>query len=249
MKQFSKIVGTFLFAAFANTALAGMIVVNHDEWTLSNTGFSQSSDAGIFADNVAQFFTGGGVGNFHAYSTNFGLTQSSLTTALGNAGHTYSTGTAPSFDVGSLLAFDAIFVAGPAAGLNALTLVDYVNAGGNVYLAGGTGVFGSGAAEANFWNQFLNPFGMAFQTKFNGLGGNFDVSSAPHEIFNNVSTLFENNGNTTLDLVVSDDANVYFNGRYAVYDNTGVTVPEPSIIALFAVGLFGLGFARRRMSS
>ncbi len=29
-------------------------------------------------------------------------------------------------------------------------------------------------------------------------------------------------------------------------ESTAISVPEPSIIALFAVGLFGLGFARRR---
>lgn len=248
MQRFSILIATILFAVLANPALAGRIVVNHDEWTLSDLGFTQSPDAGIFADNVANFFTGGGAGTFHAFSTNFGLTQTSLATAL-NAGHTYTTGTGITFDLAGLQAFDGIFVAGPATGLDTGVLVDYVNAGGSVYLAGGTGVFGSAPLEADFWNDFLNPFGMEFHTTFNLLTSNFNVQPAPHPIFNNVSTLYENNGNTVLELVAIDpNTNIYFDGRYAVYDNVSTpAVPVPAAIWLFGTALIGLvGFNKRR---
>lgn len=250
MKQFSKIVGTLLFAAFANTALAGKIVVNHDEWTLSNTGFSASPDASIFTNNVAQFFSGGGAGTFHAYSTNFGLTQTSLGTAFSTNGHTYSTGIGISFDLATLQTYDGIFLAGAAAGLDTSILLDYVNAGGNVYLAGGTANFGGAVGEAAFWNSFLNPFGLAYTSPYNGVGGNLSVQPSPHPIFDGVNALYQLNGNTVIDIISPNpNADIYFNGLYAVYDDTSSSVPEPSIIALFAAGLFGLGFARRRKHS
>lgn len=40
-----RVVIFVFFACMANTAIAGKIVVNHDEWTLSNAGFVQSPDA------------------------------------------------------------------------------------------------------------------------------------------------------------------------------------------------------------
>ena len=211
MKRLSIFLATALLAIASNTALASRIVVNHDEWTLSNFGFSQSPDAGIFADNVARFFNDGNPGNFHAYSTNFGLVETSLASAMSGAGHTYTTGTGISFDLSGLQAFDGIFVAGQATGLNPLVLVDYVNAGGSVYLVGGTGNFGGAAGEAAFWNSFLNPFGMEFQTSYNGFNGNFNVQPAPHPIFNNVNTLYENNGNTVLGLAaLNPNTSIYF---------------------------------------
>lgn len=38
-------------------------------------------------------------------------------------------------------------------------------------------------------------------------------------------------------------------GNFSISQGDCATVPEPSIIALFAAGLFGLGFARRRQQS
>ncbi len=252
MKRFSILIATSFLAIFATTSLAGRIVVNHDEWTLSNTGFGNSPDAAIFVDNVAQFFTGGGTGSFHAYSINFGLNEPSLASAFSSAGHTYSTGTGITFDLAGLQAFDGIFVAGQATGLDPLVLVDYVNAGGSVYLAGGTGNFGGAAGEAAFWNSFLNSFGMEFQTGYNGFGGNFNVQPAPHPIFDNVETLYENNGNTVLELVAIDpNTSIYFNGRYAVYDAIPPSaIPVPAAVWLFSTAIFGLfGLGKRKKSA
>ena len=64
---------------------------------------------------------------------------------------------------------------------NNAVLIDYVNAGGNVYLAGGTGA-GGAAAEAAQWNTFLNYFGLGFEPSYNGImkGSIFDRQFAPH---------------------------------------------------------------------
>ena len=247
MTRLKLIIATLLLAVVANSALAGRIVVNHDEWTLSDTGFASSPGAGVFTDNVAQFFSGGGPGNFHAYSNNFGLTQSSLANAFSVAGHSYSTGNGFAFDLANLSAFDGIFLAGSTAGVDTSVLVDYVNAGGSVYLGAGTGTFGSAAAEADFWNPFLNNFGIGFQTSFNLSQGDLDVSSEPHPIFDGVGTLYENNGNTILELVALDpDTSIFFGGRYAVHDSASV-IPVPAAFWLFGTALIGfVGYSKRR---
>ena len=80
MHKNSVFLSLVLFAVIGiNNSYAGMIVLANDEWTLSETGYSHTvSDPGVFATNVAGWFTGGSAGNFLAYSSNFGLTGSSL---------------------------------------------------------------------------------------------------------------------------------------------------------------------------
>ena len=232
------------------TAWAGKIVVNHDEWTLSNTGFSSAPDAAVFADNVARFFTGGGVGNFHAFSGNFGLTGSSLATAMSNAGHTWTVGTGITFDLATLQTYDGIFLAGTTAGVNTAVLTSYVQAGGNVYLAGGTGN-GGAVGEAAFWNPFLNSFGLGFGSPYNGVGGNLAIGGT-HQIFNNVSTLYHNNGNPVLDTNLGDPGGQIVlsnNGKdlYGVYDSTVVPLPAAAWMGLSLLGGVGVtGKLRRR---
>jgi hypothetical protein len=173
----------------------GKIVVNADEWTLSNDGFKVAPDAAIFAKNIVKWFVGDRPGKFHAYSTNFGLTQSALAETIKNAGHTWTTGTNISFDLPTLLTYDGIFVGSNAA--NNQVLIEYVKAGGNVYVMAGTG---DGAkAEADRWNGFLNAFGFKFLGQYNGINGNQTVNSS-HPILAGVKTLFQNNGNYIVDL-------------------------------------------------
>ena len=236
------------------SAEAGLIVVANDEWTLSDAGFSGPNDPGTFATNVAAWFTGGGPGTFHAYSTNFGLTESSLATAMTGAGHTWTTGTGITFDLPTLLTFDGIFLAGSSGSgaANNAVLIAYVSAGGNVYLAGGTGTdfSGSAAAEAAAWNTFLNAFGLEFASTYNGSTTNLAVSS-PHPIFVGVDSLFQSNGNSIVDLAPLDPQNQILvglspDGLYAVFDPQVAPVPEPSTISLGILGLLGLAARYRR---
>ena len=125
------------------------MVVNNDEWILSNTGFSASPSASTFINNITNLFTGDQSGNFLAYSNNFGLNQSSLNAAVTGAGHSWTVSTAAS---------------GPVT-------------------------------EANAWNQVLATAGLAFQTSYNGIGGNV-APVCPHPLLAGVSTLYFNNGNT-----------------------------------------------------
>lgn len=229
-----------LTIALLKTVEAGTVIVNNDEWTLSNTGFANApGNTKQFVSNVASFFSSGGVGSFHAYSTNFGYTGSSLSTTLSDAGHTYTTGTGFVFSPANISGFDAIFLGGTYLSTAEITtVIDYVNSGGNVYLAGGTGV-GGASAEAAAWNPFLNAFGMSFTSSYNRINGNVDVTAATHPIFDGVSELYQASGNS----IVGAGIEVSLNGQglYAV-------VPLPSAFLFFISGLGFLGMKIRNYS-
>ncbi len=239
----------FIFAlSSAFPAQAGKIVVTNDEWTLSNSGFFAPNDPGLFAQNVADWFTGGGTGNFLAYSTNFGLTGSSLAAAMTGAGHTWTVSTGYSQSLATLQGYDAVFLAGNA--FDNSVLIDYVNGGGNVFLEGGTGI-GGAAAEAAQWKAFLNAFGLEYGNSYNGVQGDIFISNS-HPIFAGVDHLYQNNGNDALDISASDpraQVLVTLNGHglYAVYES--VSVPEPGTLLLLGGALIGLFGLRRKISA
>lgn len=186
--------------------LCGLLLVNHDEWTLSNSGFSiaPAGSAAAFAENVGELFAAGGSGNFLAYSANFGLTGSSIATTMTGAGHTWTVSTAVPFTAADLAAYDAVFVGGHVSGAypDNTVLVDYINAGGNVYVMGGTGN-GGAAAEAAGWNALLNTFGLSFASTYNGISGVLAPTSG-HPLFDGVAGLYYDHGNSVSDLDLLD---------------------------------------------
>ena len=108
-----------------------------------------------------------------------------------------------------------------------------------MYLAGGTAV-GGAATEAAAWNPFLNAFGMSFASSYNGIGGNIDVTSATHPIFDGVNVLYQASGNS----ISGAGIQVSLNGQglYAV-----APIPIPAAVWLFGSGLIGLiGLARHK---
>ena len=179
-----------LFYGIAGTADAGKIVVNHDEWTFDNTGFSLAPDAEQFATNIASWFTGGSTGNFLAYSSNHGLTESLLASAMTNAGHSWTVSTAVDTSLTNLLQYDGIYFAGYTIDKDVLS--DYVEAGGNVYLAAGT--TWTPGANANACNPFLTEFGLSLWSSVNSVTGVHSTTS-DHPIFNGVESLYYLNGN------------------------------------------------------
>jgi len=245
-------VSAVLFLFTISNAYAGKIVLSNGEWNLTDTGFTTSplNDPAAYATNVAGWFTGGGTGNFLAYSNNFGLTGNYLASAMTSAGNMWTVSMAAPFTLATLLSYDGVFLAGNP--VDNQVLIDYVNAGGNVYLAGGTG-WGGPFAEAAQWNTFLNAFGLGFGAPYNGVGGNIAISST-HPIFVNVDHLYQDNGNDTLDISVLDPraqvlVSLNGHGLYAVYDSGPVGVAEPATFLLVVAGLAGLGFLKKRITT
>jgi|GEM_PF-1463618 len=188
----------------SQTPQIGKIVVNADEWTLSNTGFTQAPDTVNFVTNIAKWFAGGrSTGKFHAYSTNFGLTESVLAQTMAKAGYAWTVGKNIKFDLPTLLTYDGIFLCGDS--VDNQVLIDYVKAGGNVYLGAGTGSDGP-QPEADHWNTFLNAFGLKLLGVYNGISGNQPINSS-HPIFAGVKAIYQNNGNSIVDLAPASQTN------------------------------------------
>jgi putative intracellular protease/amidase len=239
------------------TAAPGKIVLANDEWTLSNGALFVAPDGLTYALNTANWFTGGGSGNFRVWSANFGLTESDLAAAMTGAGHSWVVSTAGTFDLATVSGYDAVFFAGSYPGTAAdidSVLTPYVMGGGNVYIAAGTGELGP-TAEALVWNTFLANFGLALDTvSYNSIIGNIPIVSA-HTIMSGVSVLYQNNGNSIIDLDPGDPSNevIAFDsgqGLYAVWERkaqNGPEVPEPGTTALMiAACSVGSLFALRR---
>ncbi len=180
-------------------AQPGRIVASNDEWTLSNSGFTNGPDAAVFARNVGRFFVGDRSGNFLVRSTNFGLAESSLRTTMLNAGHSWTISTQVPFTSAALSPYDAVFVqVGDVNTQSAPVLISYVNAGGSVYICAGNGSVASA-------NAFLAPFGLAFNTSYDTPGSSLLPINSTHPLFEGVGHLYIYTGNSLHDLDAADE--------------------------------------------
>jgi hypothetical protein len=228
---------------------ASAIVVGHDINTLG-TAVAGTQEAN-FAVNLANFLTSGkATRNLLLFESNPGDGTRNFATivlnTLTNAG--FALTVTPDYST-PFANFDAIFVAEnyPDIGfINNTALITYVEAGGGVYLAGGVGP--SPATEAAGWQTFLNNYGLAFATQYNGIN-NVAITSI-HSIFTGITALRCGNGQSIIDLGTNPNAQIVQTqigqGMYAVVNTPGPSpTPAPATIILLGSGLFGLvGFRR-----
>ncbi len=246
-----------IFGIAAKDARASAIVVGHDINTLGS--FVAGAQEATFAVNVAAFLTAGDpTKNLLLFESNPGdgtrNFSPGILAALVSAG--FSVSVTPDYTT-PFGGFDAIFVAQdfPVVGfLNNAALINYVNGGGSVYLAGGVGPVA--ATEAAGWSAFLNNYGLAFaSTGYNGI--NSVAITSVHPIFAGIATLGSGNGQSITNLGTNVNAQiVQFSGAQGVYavvnvpqDEVPAPIPEPTTALLLCTGLAALGAVRRARHS
>ncbi|GJQ59120.1 MAG: hypothetical protein D8M57_04865 [Candidatus Scalindua sp. AMX11] len=189
----------------------GVIIVNNDEWTLSDEGgFTHTpDDARQFALNAASYFTGGTQGSFLVYSAKFPQNSGLVGDQLKNTmevigGHKWKKiEETTDFTLEDLLQYDGIFLTGvstvhpdyPAPPKpHPQVLIDYLRAGKNIYLAGGS-ASGHPQKEADLWNPLLSKCGLTFEPVHNDIDQIVPINSG-HPLFNGVQNLLQKNGNS-----------------------------------------------------
>lgn len=188
-----------IYVPAVDTPWPGKIFVAHDEWAISDYGYALTREsARRLTLNLASWFTGGRPGRFLSYSNFYGLIGQEIASTLTAAGHSWTVDMSLPLTLATLLQYDAVFVGGDE--VDNSVLIDYVRAGGGVYVEGGTGL-GGNVWEAAHWNTFLHAFGL-------GLGSPYDTSRLPgvytvlssSPIFQGVTELYEQVGNPVLKL-------------------------------------------------
>ncbi len=240
-----------VFGILTQKADAARFVVGHDINTLGS--FNANDQEEVFAVNLANFLTSGSSSkNLLLYESNPDDGNRDFSTgvvdALTEAG--FSVTVTPDYST-SFSGFDAVFVAQdyPVAGfLDNPDLINFVDAGGGVYLTGGVANAGSAPSEAAGWDVFLNNYGLAFDpSRYNGIN-NVAITST-HPIFDGVTSLRSANGQSILDLGTNPNTSIVQfagdQGVYAVFDSSIVgdpppTVPEPSISILGLLAFAGM---------
>ncbi len=213
----------FVGAAMRNHS--GTVVVNNDEWTLSDSGFSQAPTVAHFARNLANWFKRGETGRFLVYSADFGLTGRRLQDVMLDAGHLWEINSSLLLSLEVLSQYDAIFLDGIAVA--PALLHEFVEQGGSVYLCGrGVG------ADITLWNDFLARYGLSFGG-MNPVVGVVAVSSG-HPLFKEVTSLFYYNGNT---LEVFPPANI--TNTEVLHNSGSQNLVAASVTARFSVDLEG----------
>jgi hypothetical protein len=106
-------------------------------------------------------------------------------------------------------------------------LIDYVRAGGNVFLEAGTGPY-AGPEAAN-WNPFLNAFGLSFESAYNWRPGGVWPLTTTSPLFTGVTALYEQYGqpitkldptDRTAQILVAQEGR----GMFATYETTVLPV-------------------------
>lgn len=246
-------------AGIASQAQAiGRVIAVGDEWIVSNNAFALDPvNTSAFVVNTANYFTGGGSGNFlvHTYQGQF--SGSSFLNTMTTAGHTITVDTAMPLTLANLLAYDGVFLSGllgTASGDDAI-LASYVANGGGLFIAGGTGGFFTAAGEAAAWNPLLNIFGLGFGNEYVPVAGLIDAPliAGSHPLQSGMTQVVWGYGQEVIDLdAIPNNVNtVAMHADFSAWQGSShygivgtYNVPAPAGVVLFGTAM--LGALRRR---
>jgi len=249
MRKISKFcVAACLVAVGAHASAAGVIVVCGDEWSMSDAAFSQN---GAFTNqyvlNVANLMMGGS-GSVRMASGNGIAFGSQWNTVMNGNGYTVTSDTNP-ITLAGMVGYDAVYLAGGNGSANLADIATYLNGGGNVYLAGGTGEFGTDTAEAAAWNPLLNLYGINMGSAWINPPSAVDVTTdaGTHPLRAGVDKLTFGFGH---DMTAFGGSVVALSGGPELSANIGLVatnaVPEPATMVALGVGLAAIVRRRRR---
>lgn len=149
----------------------GKLVVCGDDWSLSDTAFTgpNGNDVRTYSANIAQFLCGGS-GSILDVSSSGVFAHVQLKNHLTGLGYSYTKNTASAITLALLQPYEAVIFGGVrgradvAANLTAVT--NYINSGGNVYLALASGAFGGAANESAAWSPLTNLYGISIGSTY-----------------------------------------------------------------------------------
>ncbi len=239
----SLAVGSLLCAQPAYSA--GRIVIVGDDYTVSDEYWNlANNNVGTFIDNSLAWLGTGTTVHSALVSSYFDtwLHHSNLYQRISASGFTQTKSSTTTWDAQALAGHDLV-IASFSAGVNVQAMVNYVNSGGNLLLVTGevqsyqnvkefASAFGITVTDNPNPNTLNGPTGFASPLSGNqlsqGVSSLYFVGPAP-------MLLSGTNPNASLSFGFTFNSNNY--GLVAAV----TSVPEPSPVALLAVGLLVLG--------
>jgi hypothetical protein len=208
--------GAYQYGANQNL---GKVFVASDEWTLSYGGMQGAGGVALL-QGVASWFTGGATGKFLIYDDGYQdpFGSAGFVSALTTKGHTVvETETMPTLS--QLLQYDGIFVSGRTSPWLEYYLIYFVESGGGVYVAGGTGKINEPAA----YNDFLGYFGLGYGAGYDPDASAYRDINFSHPLGIGTQRVLDWGGSPIVDLDPNDPGNFIIAspdgyGLYAAFD-------------------------------
>lgn len=233
-----------------HTLAAGTLIVSGDDWVITSSG----PDPARLGRNIADQFDGT---DFLLVDDNPYLPFSSYRDLIDTLESRGNVELSLTFDAAALDRADSVFLFGTPGGYGVEVrdaLEAYLFGGGNVFIQLGTGLYGDGAAEADYWNVMLGKFGLYAERSFGPGGWNWpriDPTSSP--LAAGVDNVLWANGNylsalpgreADVSIVLAEFSEI--SRSAGVMGMSAAGVPEPASVLLLAVGVAAITLHVRR---